>query len=88
MSSIFQLILSFSVFFSQIFQKFAISIKYTHKTIDFIKNELDLIGVECRDFGRCGLAAEIGNKKDGKVILLRADIDALPIKEESGEEFS
>lgn len=60
----------------------------THKTIDFIKNELDLIGVECRDFGRCGLAAEIGNKKGGKVILLRADIDALPIKEESGEEFS
>jgi len=60
----------------------------THKTISFIKNQLDLIGVECRDFGRCGLAAEVGNKKDGKVILLRADIDALPIKEESGEEFS
>ena len=35
-----------------------------------------------------GLVAEIKGLKAGKTVMLRADIDALPIEEESGVEFS
>ncbi|EKT65073.1 amidohydrolase [Providencia burhodogranariea] len=35
-----------------------------------------------------GLIAEIKGQQDGPLIVLRADIDALPIEEESGVEFS
>lgn len=34
------------------------------------------------------IVAEIGKKKDGKCIALRADMDALPIAEETGLDFS
>ena len=37
---------------------------------------------------RCGVLALAGGKRPGKTILLRGDMDALPIQEESGEEFA
>lgn len=35
-----------------------------------------------------GICAYVGNENKGKIILIRADMDALPINEESGVEFS
>lgn len=56
------------------------------KTLKYVENELKKLGYEPQKCGKCGLFADIGEGKDRT--LLRADMDALPIKEESGEEFS
>ncbi len=58
------------------------------KTTGFIKNELKNIGIDAATCGRAGVVAELGQKNPEKVFLLRADIDALTIKEDSGTEFS
>lgn len=55
-------------------------------TVDFLKAELKNIGIEAEEIVDCGLTFTIG--KGGKTILLRADIDALPMMERSGEEFA
>jgi hippurate hydrolase len=57
-------------------------------TISFVKRELEEMGYEPRQCGKAGLVALAGGKKSGKVFLLRGDMDALPIQEESGEAFS
>mgnify|MGYP002590465764 CR=1 FL=1 len=51
--------------------------KLTEMGIPFTENKSD-----------SGLMAEIRGGKPGKTIALRADMDALPIPEDSGEEFS
>ena len=38
--------------------------------------------------GKSGLLVEVGGKKEGKVVMLRADYDALPIVEETGLEIA
>ena len=43
------------------------------------------MGYAPRDCGRCGLIADIGR---GKTFLLRADMDALPIREETGLDYA
>jgi hippurate hydrolase len=58
------------------------------KTKEYVKNELISMGYEPKECGKAGLIALAGGKKKGKVFLIRADMDALPIKEESGETFS
>ncbi|MGN0108444.1 MAG: M20 family metallopeptidase [Hominilimicola sp.] len=58
------------------------------KTIAYVKSELTAMGYEVKDCGKAGLTAAVGGKKGGKVFLVRADMDALPIKEESGVEFA
>ena len=55
-------------------------------TKKFIKNELEKIGCEVIEIGG-GLVTNIGDSKKGKTILLRGDIDALPIKEEVDLDF-
>ncbi|MGN1414005.1 MAG: M20 family metallopeptidase [Anaerovoracaceae bacterium] len=57
------------------------------ETKDFVKKELEEMGYAPEDCGRCGLVALAGGKKDGKVFLLRADMDGLPIQEEADVEF-
>lgn len=57
-------------------------------TVEYVKQELSEIGCEPQQCGRAGVCAIIGGKKPGKVFMLRADMDALPIKEESGVDFS
>ncbi len=51
----------------------------------YVLNELRTMGIEGKSCGH-GIVATLG--KPGKVILLRADMDALPMGEESGEIFA
>lgn len=54
----------------------------------YIKSELENMGIEYKSYENCsGISALIG-KKEGKVVGLRADIDATAIKEESNVEFA
>ena len=55
-------------------------------TLDYVRRELEALGLSPVPCGRAGLTATIGRGE--KCILLRADLDALPIPEESGEEFA
>ena len=55
-------------------------------TLDYVRRELEALGLSPVPCGRAGLTATIG--RGDKCILLRADLDALPIPEESGEEFA
>lgn len=60
----------------------------TTKTLEFIEKELIKIGYKPLHCGKAGLVAIAGGKKPGKTFLIRGDIDALPIKEESELEFA
>ncbi len=56
--------------------------KHEYKTAERIEKELHKIGLETKRVSETGVYTEIkGNLKGDKVILLRADIDALPIQE-------
>ncbi len=57
------------------------------KTVDYVKSQLRVIGVEPADCGKCGVTAIIG-KNTGRCILLRADMDALPLQEQTGLDFA
>lgn len=52
----------------------------------YVMEQLRLAGLEPKICGH-GVVAELG-KTGGKTLLLRADMDALPMKEESGEPFA
>lgn len=56
------------------------------ETCKLIRQKLDELGIENKVIGNTGVVATIGNGK--KCVGLRADIDALPIKEETGLIFS
>lgn len=53
----------------------------------YVKKQLAGLGYQPIECGRSGLVALAGGSRPGKVFLLRADMDALPIQEESDEEF-
>ncbi|MGN0438772.1 MAG: M20 family metallopeptidase [Lachnospiraceae bacterium] len=57
-------------------------------TVFYVKKQLEEMGYEPVECGRAGLVAMAGGKKPGKVFMIRGDMDALPIKEESGVEFA
>ncbi|WP_409347272.1 M20 family metallopeptidase [Paenibacillus sp. MBLB4367] len=50
-------------------------------TQSYLKGELDRLGIPYKEMAGTGLCAEIRGGRPGKTILLRADIDALPIQE-------
>lgn len=58
------------------------------ETLAVVREELQKLGIPTENCGKAGLTAVLAGKKPGKVFLLRADMDALPIKEESGEAFA
>ena len=57
-------------------------------TLAYVKSELLDMGYTPEPCGRAGITALAGGKKPGRVFLLRADMDALPIREQSGVEFA
>lgn len=58
-----------------------------HQTCAFVEERLRELGYEPRRMSGAGVVATLG-KPGGKTILLRADMDALPMKEESGLAFA
>lgn len=57
-------------------------------TVNYIRQRLANMGYQPRTIGKCAVVADLVGKKGGKSILLRADMDALPIQEESSEDFA
>ena len=59
------------------------------KTTAIVKRELENIGIGYTEkYGSSSIVAELNPEKCGFTIALRADMDALPIEEKSGLEFS
>ena len=58
------------------------------ETLAYVKKELEDMGYAPENCGRAGLVALAGGKKPGKVFLLRADMDGLPIREEADVDFA
>ena len=59
-----------------------------NNTSKLIQDELIKLGLDYKMFARTGLTSEIkGGAGDGKTILIRADIDALPLQEENEVEY-
>lgn len=52
------------------------------KTSEKVKDELNSMGIKCRKIGETGLACDIEGHDSGKMVALRADMDALPVLEE------
>ena len=57
------------------------------QTTALVKKALDDMGISWEEIGPCAIVGVIG-KKEGKKILLRADMDALPMGEETGLSFA
>lgn len=58
----------------------------TEDAVSFVMQKLEHLGLEPKKCGRGGVTCEIGTS--GRCVLIRADMDALNIREESGEEFA
>ncbi len=60
-----------------------------YNTAKIIAEYLKELGLEPKcGIAKTGITADICGKEDGKTILLRADMDALPVTEQTGLEFS
>lgn len=53
------------------------------KTAETVHKELEKMGLSCRRIGDTGLVCDITGKEGGKIVALRADMDALPVIEEN-----
>lgn len=58
------------------------------RTTAYVKESLESIGLKSTPMGESGLMVTIGGQRPGKVILIRGDMDGLPIKEETGLPFA
>ena len=56
-------------------------------TTAFVKQKLEEFGYQPQELGKAGIIALAGGKQPGKTILLRADMDALPLQEEADVEY-
>ena len=56
-------------------------------TKEKVRQTLIDMGYEPQDCGKAGLVALAGGKQTGKTILLRADMDALPLQEEADVDY-
>lgn len=58
------------------------------RTTAYVKEVLESIGLTPTPVGESGLMVTIGGQRPGKVILIRADMDGLPMKEEADISFA
>ena len=58
------------------------------QTRDYVRKQLEAMGYVPQDCGKCGLTAKLQGSRPGKTILLRADMDALPMGEETAIPFA
>jgi amidohydrolase len=59
------------------------------KTAEFVTDELEAMGIECQRMSTTGVVGLIyGAQGEGMTIALRADLDALPIKEKNSTEYA
>ena len=56
-------------------------------TLAYVKKELISMGYEPKECGKAGLVVLAGGKQEGKVFMIRGDMDALPVREEADVEF-
>lgn len=61
----------------------------TQRTAGVVISELSKIGLKSRSgVGRTGVIAEINGAQDGPCLIIRADMDALPMEEETGLSYA
>ena len=58
------------------------------KTYAYVKKVLMELGCTPKKCGKSGLIATIGDDTNGDVVLLRADMDGLPMREKTGDSFA
>lgn len=59
------------------------------RTVAVVKRELDKIGIEYTEkYGKGSIVADLNPERTNFTIAIRADMDALPITEQSGVEYS
>ena len=58
------------------------------KTQKYVLDNLKRIGLKGKKIAKTGVVALLKGKKPGKTILLRSDMDALPMEEETGLPYS
>jgi amidohydrolase len=59
-----------------------------YETAALVERELDALAIEHRRAATTGIVARIDGGMPGRVVALRADMDALPIAERSGVQFA
>lgn len=59
-----------------------------HKTSALVLRELERAGIPSKRVAQTGVVGLLAGAKPGKTLLLRADMDALPVPERSGEPFA
>ena len=57
-------------------------------TVSYVRDALAAMGYEPKECGKAGLVALAGGKQPGRVFLIRADMDGLPIREEADVTFA
>ena len=58
------------------------------KTSSLVENYLNSLGIETKHLAGTGIVGELIGKKEGPVVALRADMDALPVTEHTGCDFA
>jgi hippurate hydrolase len=58
------------------------------ETYAYVKSQLEAMGYDVQPCGKRGLVALAGGKQPGRVFLLRADMDGLPISEQADVPFA
>ncbi len=58
------------------------------KTSSLVENYLNSLGIQTKHLAGTGIVGELAGGKEGPVVALRADMDALPVTEHTGCDFS